>query len=322
MKKLVIVFLTFILSLTFFSNFIPPIDNSYLTSAFAEFRSTGDSPHFHGGIDFSSFLKEGIPIKAVYDGYLVRIEINDSIYGNVVVLQHPNGYRSVYAHLSSFSYKIQPIVDDLISEFGTNKIIVNFPENEIIFSQGEVVAYTGKTGEAIQPHVHVEIRNSKETMIFDPMGFIKPKPLNGEIVLKELVIDGQKYDFVEGKTYEFKGKYPRLSINAFLQVNKNIIGLKEIKLYFSNKLVYHIMFDEIPMEEMYKPFTVYTKDSIAAGYIYKAYYKLYPDTIGYSVKVNNFPTLNQNLDFFPVTIELYDPWERKKTFNFNLRRSN
>lgn len=321
MKKFLIIFL-FLIVFIAFSNFIPPVDDSYITSSFLEFRSTGDTPHFHGGVDFSTFLKEGIPIKAVYEGYLSRIEINDEIYGNVVVIQHPNGYKSLYAHLSMFPKKIQSIVDDLISEFGNNKIEVNFPENEISFSQGEIVGYSGKTGEAIKPHIHIEIRNSNETMLFDPLNFINAEPLNGEIVIKEIVIDGKKFDFVEGQTYEFQNNFPHIAINAFLQVNKNIIGLKELKLYFSNKLVYHIMFDELPIEEMNKPFTVYTDDSIAAGYIYKAYYKLYPETIGYSVKQNNFPTFNQNLDFFPVSIELIDFWNRKEIFNFNLKRGN
>ncbi|MBO8160113.1 MAG: M23 family metallopeptidase [Thermosipho sp. (in: Bacteria)] len=322
MKKLHSLVLIILLSLLAFSNFIMPVDDSYVTSSFAEFRSTGDTAHFHGGVDFSTFLKEGIPIKAIYDGYLARIEINNTIYGNVVVIQHPNGYKSLYAHLSMFSSKIQSIVDDLISEYGNSNIIVEFPENEIKFSQGEVVAYSGKTGEAVQPHCHLEIRNSKETMIFDPLDFIKVAPLNGEIIIKEIVIDGKKQEFVNGKTYEFSGVFPHLEINSYLQVNKNIIGLKEIKLYFSNKLVYHILFDEIPYEEIDKPYTVYSEESIAAGYIYKAYYKLYPEKTGYVVKANNFPTLNLNIDFFPVTLELKDPWGRVKTFNFNLKRGD
>jgi hypothetical protein len=311
-----------ILSITSFSNFIPPLEDSYVTSSFLEFRSTGNTPHYHGGVDFSTFLKEGIPIKSIYDGYLARIEINDEIYGNVVVIQHPNGYRSLYAHLSLFSNKVQSIIDDLVSEFGNNKIVINFPENEFKFSQGEIIGYSGKTGEAIKPHIHIEIRNSKETMLFDPLNFIKTEPLNGELLIKEIIIDGKKYDFVNGQTYEFHNKFPEISINGFLQVNQNIIGLKEIKLYFSNKLVYHILFDELPIEEMTKPFTVYSENSIAAGYIYKTYYKLYPETIGYAIKENNFPSLNQVLDFFPVTIELVDPWGRAKTFNFNLKRGS
>lgn len=325
MKKLLNLFLIFfllILTLSTFSNFISPIEDSYVTSSFLEFRSTGDTPHFHGGVDFSTFLKEGIPIKAIYEGYLARIEINDKIYGNVVVIQHPNGYRSLYAHLSLFSSKVQSIIDDLVSEFGNNKIVINFPADEFQFSQGEVIGYSGKTGEAIKPHIHIEIRNSKESMLFDPLNFINAEPLNGDLVIKEIIIDGKKFDFVNGQTYEFHNNYPQIAINAFLQVNKNIIGLKEIKLYFSNKLVYHILFDELPIEEMNKPFTVYTEDSIAAGYIYKTYYKLYPETIGYAVKENNFPNLNQILDFFPVTIELIDSWGREKTFNFNLKRGN
>ncbi|ABR31597.1 peptidase M23 [Thermosipho melanesiensis] len=302
------------------ANFIPPVDDSYLTSSFAEFRSTGNLPHFHGGIDFSTFSKEGIPIKAIYEGYVVRIELNDPIYGNVIVLQHPNGYRSLYAHLSSFNYIIQSIVDDLIKEFPNEKIVVRFPEDEILFAQGDIIAYSGKTGEAVKPHSHVEIRNHDETILFDPLDFIKINPPDGNIVLKELIINGKKVEYHKDAVYTFSGEFPKIEINSYLKVNSNLLGLKEIKLYIANKLVYHIILDEIPLDIFYKPYIIYTKDSIAAGYIYKSYYRLYPEAVGGPIKVNNFPTLNTNLAFFQVRIETYDPWGRKKEFSFNLKR--
>lgn len=319
MKKTVAFILLIIITLSF-SNFIPPVDDSYITSSFAEFRSTGNLPHFHGGIDFSTFSKEGIPIKAIYEGYVVRVELNDPIYGNVIVLQHPNGYRSLYAHLSNFNYTIENIIKSLQEEFQNQKIVINFPDNEIKFSQGDIIAYSGKTGEAVKPHCHLEIRNSDETLMFDPIDFLNVQAPNGEIILKELIINGKSYNYTEGETYSFKGEYPKIEINSYLFVNNNLLGLKEIKLYIANKLVYDILLDEVSKEEFYKPYIVYSKDSIAAGYIYKTYYKLYPEILGGPIKVNNFPTLNTNTDFFQVRIEAYDPWKRVKEFTFNLKR--
>lgn len=319
MKKFLVIILAFFTSIVL-SSFIPPVDDSYITSSFAEFRSTGNLPHFHGGIDFSTFSKEGVPIKAIYEGFVSRIEINDPIYGNLIVLQHPNGYKSLYAHLSSFNYKVQDIINDLIDEYGEQKIVIKFPENEINFSQGSVIAYSGKSGEAVKPHCHIEIRNFEETLLYDPLDFIKIDPPDGEIILKELIINNRKYDYEEGQTYYFNGPYPKIEINSYLFVNQNMLGLKEIKLYIANKLVYHILLDEISMDEFYKPYSVYSKDSIAAGYIYKTYYKLYPETTGEPIKVNNYPSLNTNMDLFQVRIVASDPWGRSKEFNFNLKR--
>ncbi|QTA37607.1 M23 family metallopeptidase [Thermosipho ferrireducens] len=320
MKKLLLLVLL-VVGLSLFSAFIPPVEDSYLTSTFGEFRSTGTAAHFHGGIDFSTFLREGVPIRAIYDGYLARIEIDDdNIYGNVVVLQHPNGYRSLYAHLSAFAPKIQKLVDNLIAEFGKQRIVVEFSEENIKFSQGDVIGYSGKTGEAVQPHAHVEIRDRTEETLYNPLDFIKIDPPKGEIVVKDLIINGKRYDYEEGKTYQYSGAYPKIAVNAYFQINRNLIGLNDIKLYFSNKLVYHIMFDSVPMSEFEKAYTVYTDDSIASGYVYRAYYKLYPEKIGSVVKENNFPEFKPSGDIIPVTIELSDAWGRKKVLTFNLRR--
>ncbi|OOC46094.1 M23 family metallopeptidase [Thermosipho sp. 1074] len=319
MKKILFLLIVFI-SVLSFSGFIPPVDDSYLTSSFAEFRSTGNSPHFHGGIDFSTFSKEGIPIRAIYEGYVVRLELNDPIYGNIIVLQHPNGYRSLYAHLRSFNYVLQPIVDDVVKEFQNEKVVIEFSDNEISFSKGDVIAYSGKTGEAVKPHCHIEIRNHDESILVDPLEFFEIAPPEGDIILKELIIDGKKVEYNRGSVYTFTGDYPKIEMNAFLKINNNMLGLKEIKLYFANKLMYDILLDEIPMEEFYKPYSVYSKDSIAAGYIYKTYYRLYPEVLGIPIKINNFPTLNTNLDFFQVRIEVFDFWNRKKEFSFNLKR--
>lgn len=60
-----------------FGQFEPPVSNSYVTATFMEFRSTGNLPHFHMGVDFSTFLREGVEIRAAEDGYVVRLEIDE-----------------------------------------------------------------------------------------------------------------------------------------------------------------------------------------------------------------------------------------------------
>jgi murein DD-endopeptidase MepM/ murein hydrolase activator NlpD len=56
-------------------------------------------------------------------------------YGNLVEVQHPNGYATRYAHLSRIAVRpYQPV------------------------RQGDVIGYVGASGLATGPHLHYEVR--------------------------------------------------------------------------------------------------------------------------------------------------------------------
>jgi len=175
------------------------------------------------GVDLSTGLARGKPIYSADRGWLVRIEIDeDDIYGNVVVLEHENDYRTIYAHLSSFSKKLEQM-------------------------------YSGDTGEASQPHCHFEIRNREETISYNPMKFLEiPKPLDEDIVVKKISINGKIWDYVEGAVYEFSGDFPRLEVNAYAKGFNNVLGLQEIRFYKGDEEIYRISFDEITWGEFNK----------------------------------------------------------------------
>ena len=59
--------------------------------------------HFHGGIDVKTQQAVGKPIFSIGEGYVSRITIGISGFGNAVYVQHPNGYTSVYCHLKADS---------------------------------------------------------------------------------------------------------------------------------------------------------------------------------------------------------------------------
>ena len=56
--------------------------------------------HFHGGLDIRTGGVIGRPVLSVGDGYVSRINISTIGYGKAIYITHPNGYTSVYAHLS------------------------------------------------------------------------------------------------------------------------------------------------------------------------------------------------------------------------------
>ncbi len=69
------------------------------------------------GIDIS--IKSGAPVKSVADGEVAMIHWLPS-YGNLVILRHPGGYHTVYAHLSDISVREgQKVKDgDVIAKSG------------------------------------------------------------------------------------------------------------------------------------------------------------------------------------------------------------
>ena len=73
---------------------------------------------------------------------------DDREYGLFVLLQHPNGYQSMYGHLS--------------------RVIVIQGAR---VRAGEVVGRTGSTGRSSAPHLHLEIRHNGESI--DPMTLIR-----------------------------------------------------------------------------------------------------------------------------------------------------
>lgn len=87
----------------------------------------------HQGIDIGA--PSGTEVRATQQGK-VKVVGNQGAFGNVVILEHANGYETVYGHLSGFA-KIAP--------------------NQTI-PQGALLGFVGSTGRATGPHLHYELR--------------------------------------------------------------------------------------------------------------------------------------------------------------------
>ncbi len=103
----------------------------------------------HYGIDIAGKL--GYPVYAVDSGVVVYAGWNNWGYGNVVVIDHGNGWQSLYAHLS--------------------RILVQCGQG---VAQGDMIGAIGSTGHSTGPHLHFELRHEKYGKV-NPWNFL-PHP--------------------------------------------------------------------------------------------------------------------------------------------------
>lgn len=104
----------------------------------------------HSGVDL--IAQHGTPVYAIYDGVVTRAS-RFSGYGKCVDIKHKNGYSSRYAHLS--------------------RMVVR-PGARI--RKGQLIAYSGATGVATGPHLHLEL--ARNNVNLNPLGvkMIAEKP--------------------------------------------------------------------------------------------------------------------------------------------------
>lgn len=138
--------------------FISPVDHTIrLAGSFGELRSN----HFHAGIDIKSSKGEvGDTVRASAGGYVSRIKIQRGGYGQVLYVDHPNGYTSVYAHLKDFSASLQAYIEKKQYENRSYEIDIYPEPNRFTFEQGQPIGIMGNTGRSYGPHLHFEIRKT------------------------------------------------------------------------------------------------------------------------------------------------------------------
>ncbi|MCE7071575.1 M23 family metallopeptidase [Dyadobacter sp. CY327] len=143
----------------------PGLSNS-LAGGLGDLRSN----HFHAGLDIRTEQREGLNVYAAAEGYVYKVAVQRSGYGNVIYLRHPNGQTTVYGHLLKFSDPLATYVREEQYKKQTFEIDL-FPEaGKFSFKKGEIIALSGNTGGSAGPHLHFEIRDSKDNFL-NPLYF-------------------------------------------------------------------------------------------------------------------------------------------------------
>ena len=122
------------------ATFVMPTSETYLSG----YDYTPGTNHW--GLDFAGGM--GNPIYATDSGVVVYAGWNDWGYGNVIVVDHGNGWQSLYAHLSQLYVGCGASV-----------------------SQGASIAAMGSTGRSSGPHLHFELMNASGVRV-NPWDFL------------------------------------------------------------------------------------------------------------------------------------------------------
>ncbi len=149
--------------------FRSPLDIPLLPSgSFAELRTN----HFHTGLDIKTQGVEGLKVYAAAEGYISRVRVSHYGYGKVIYINHPNGYTTVYAHLSRFNPQVEKYVKTQQYLQETEEIDLDQLSDTLLRVQkGELIAYSGNTGSSGGPHLHYEIRETATEQALNPLLF-------------------------------------------------------------------------------------------------------------------------------------------------------
>ncbi|MBI1999215.1 MAG: peptidoglycan DD-metalloendopeptidase family protein [Parcubacteria group bacterium] len=94
--------------------------------------------HGYNGVDFAAAY--GTPVAAAAEGAVIvsRPEGWNGGYGQYVVVSHPNGTQTLYAHLGAVAVSAGSYV-----------------------ARGQTIGYSGSTGKSTGPHLHFEVRGAQ-----------------------------------------------------------------------------------------------------------------------------------------------------------------
>jgi len=236
-----------------------------LSGSFGELRSN----HFHSGLDIKTQQREGIPIYAPADGFIDRIKVAHYGYGKALYIKHPNGYSTVYAHLSDYAGNIQSYVKENQYKKETFEIEL-FPDASMLpVKKGELIAYSGNSGSSGGPHLHFEIRDAASRpmnpMLFGieipdtkkPLinsVFVYPMDENAQVNQSQnpikLRLSKQKDGSYKAENLSACGKIG-FGISSYDQQNgaSNKNGVYQIKTTYNGKEKFDVKFEKFSFDE-------------------------------------------------------------------------
>src|SRR5690554_4205963 len=289
-----------------------------LAGGFAECRPN----HFHTGLDIKTQQRENLGIFAAADGYVSRISIAHSGYGNCLYITHPNGYTTVYGHLNDFEEKIQKYTVDKQYELESWDIDIHLSVGELPVKKGEFIAFSGNTGGSTGPHLHFEVRESESGEVLNGYLFGFPIQDTKPPIAKGISIyDAGQNSFGQDpilitpereQVLNLPFKKIKIGIQAqdYTDNSSNWLGIYEMKLFQNGALQFfshlsRINFSQNRYVNAYADYKLYENKKVW----YQNLYRL-PNN-----KLDVYPFVNDDNGILDISdgnihdllIELYDP---------------
>ncbi len=273
--------------------FVKPMNLPFhLAGSFAEPRPD----HFHSGIDIKTNGVEGEPVFAVYDGYISRIRVSPFGYGRAIYITHPNGFTSVYGHLSRFNATIEKYIHDQHYKAQKSELDISLTNATFPVKKSDTIAFSGNTGGSTAPHLHFEIRDSKTENALNALDFYPaseyadtiPPQLNkikvydfqdlfyaSFITFKSLILKDGILTTAKPVTITHNNKFA-FSLEGFdkQDTSENKNGIKKIEIYKDKQRVFQYDIDEIDFSttRACNVFVDYNEMMEDNGYYYNCYH--------------------------------------------------
>ena len=236
---------------------IKPGQRNYLAANMGELRPN----HFHGGMDIKTDGQIGLPVYACADGYVSRMRVSTNGYGNTLYITHPNGLVTVYAHLDKFNATIHAYELEQLYARKETDIDIPIPPTALPIKKGEVIAKSGNTGGSSGPHLHFEIRDSRENVLNPALfGFTEIvdniKPTFDKIAIRTMDVDSRVNDELGRAEFTAQlvstGKYTitqpitakgllgiEIKVHDKMNETHNVYGINCIELKVDGKEVFY-----------------------------------------------------------------------------------
>ncbi|HVM86556.1 MAG TPA: peptidoglycan DD-metalloendopeptidase family protein [Puia sp.] len=160
-----------------------------LAGNFGEIRPN----HYHMGLDIRTEKRTNLPVYAAADGYIAKVKVDATGFGQAIYINHLNGYTTLYAHLNDFFPALSKYIKQQQYKLESWQVFLDIPPNLFPVKKGDWIAYSGSTGGSEAPHVHFEIRKTDEDVNLNPTLFGLPISDNtSPVILKLAVYDASK----------------------------------------------------------------------------------------------------------------------------------
>ncbi len=264
--KLLFPFFFFLFAITAYGQqtdspvFKPPFSGPLSFSGnFGEIRAT----HFHGGLDFRTGGAINIPIRALGDGYISKVRVNNGS-GYIVEVTYDNGYRTINRHLEGLLPPFKAIIDSIQYQQESYEVEFTPEPDQYRVKTGESIGLSGNRGYSFGPHLHLDVIETETDEYVDPVPLfgniitdnIAPKAF-GFMLIPQLgkgVVDRktvpQTYTPDDKKVIKAWGEIgAAVKAYDFMNGSQNRCGVHTVELRVDDSLFYRSIIDRFTYEE-------------------------------------------------------------------------